>query len=208
MAYSKLISMIRLSYELPDEITLFNQVAHGDETAFTTIFYHYSKRIYPFVLKKTKSKIIAEEIVQEIFMQLWSSRKNLAHVENYESYIFTIAANKVYKYFKKIASEEKLLKALWNRVNELRYTIEEIIELKESEELIKKLIDKLPPQRKKIYLLSREQGLSHSEIAQHLNISTSTVNNQLTEALRFIKQYLQEMPEVTLALMVILLKLG
>lgn len=100
------------------------------------------------------------------------------------------------------------MKALCNRVSELRYTTDNIIELKESEELIIKLVEQLPPQRKKIYQLSREQGLSHAEIAKQLGISTSTVNNQLTEALRFIKQHLQEMPEATLALVVILIKLS
>jgi len=195
-----------ISYILPDESTLFTQIAHGDEKAFAEIFYHYSKRIYPFVLKKTKSETTAEEIVQEIFIKLWTNRENLSHIENYESYIFTIAANKVYKYFRKIAGEERLLKALWNRVNELCYTTEEIIELKESEELINKAIEQLPPQRKKIYQLSRHQGLSHAQIAEQLSISPSTVNNQLTEALRYIKQHLQEMPETTLALMIILLK--
>jgi RNA polymerase sigma-70 factor (family 1) len=200
--------MKQISYILLNESTLFKQVAHGDEKAFTEIFYHYSKRIFPFVLKKTKSETIAEEIVQEIFIKLWTNREKLSHIENYESYIFTIAANKVYKHFKKIAGEEKLLKALWNRINELHYPTEEIIKLKESEGLINKVIEQLPPQRKKIYQLSRKQGLSHAEIAEQLKISPSTVNNQLTVALRYIKQHLQEMPETVLALMVILLKLA
>jgi RNA polymerase sigma-70 factor (ECF subfamily) len=200
--------MKHISYTLLNESTLFTQVAHGDEKAFTEIFYHYSKRIYPFVLKKTKSETIAEEIVQEIFIKLWTNREKLSHIENYESYIFTTAANKIYKHFKKIAGEEKLLKALWNRINELHCATEEIIELKESEGLINKVIEQLPPQRKKVYQLSREQGLSHAEIAEQLKISPSTVNNQLTEALRYIKQHLQEMPETVLALMIILLKLA
>jgi len=197
-----------MPYILPNESILFHRVAYGDEKAFTEIFYHYSKRIYPFVLKKTKSETIAEEIVQEIFIKLWTNREKLSHIENYESYIFAIAANKVYKHFKKIAGEEKLIKALWDRINELHYGTEEIIELKESEGLINKVIEQLPPQRKKIYQLSREQGLSHAEIAEQLKISPSTVNNQLTEALRYLKQHLHEMPETALALLAILLKLA
>ena len=76
--------------------------------------------------------------------------------------------------------------------------------LKESEQLISEAVELLPPQRKKVYQLSRIEGLTHAQIAQQLNISTSTVNNQLTEALHFIKKYLQETADAYIVLLILL----
>jgi RNA polymerase sigma-70 factor (ECF subfamily) len=64
------------------------------------------------------------------------------------------------------------------------------MEFKESEELINQAVEQLPPQQKKIYLLSRWSGLNHDQIANELSISKRTVSNQVTKALKFIKQYL------------------
>ena len=194
-------------YTLFNEKYLFSQLIRGDEVAFEKIFHHYNARIYPFVLKKTKSAGIAEDIVQELFLKLWHNRQNLSTIDNYESYIFTMAINMVYNYFRKLAGETRMLNELWQTIEESRNTTEEAFEYKESETLIIQAVAQLAPKCKEIYLLSREQGLSHEQIAQELNISRSTVNNQITKALHFIREYIQQNADNSLPVIVLLLKI-
>ncbi len=192
---------------LTNEKELFAQMAQGSEPAFTQIFYYYTQRIYHFILGKTKSHEIAEEIVQEVFIKLWQKREELEHVENYESYIFTMATNKVYDHLRKMASEVKIRKHTWETINNISNITEETIDFHDSQDLINKAVDQLSPQRKKIYILSKEQGMSRAEIAQEMNLSLSTVSNHLTEALRLIKEHLQKTPGTSLTLIMILIRI-
>jgi RNA polymerase sigma-70 factor (family 1) len=194
-------------YTLFNEKHLFFRMSEGDEVAFEKIFHHYNARIYPFILKRTKSVGIAEDIVQELFLKLWHNRQELLAIDNYESYIYTMAINMVYNHFRKLASETRMLNELWQTMDEFRNTTEEDFEYKESETLIIQAVEQLAPQCKKIYLLSREQGLSHEQIAQELNISRSTVNNQITKALHFIREYIQKNADSSLPIIVLLLKI-
>jgi RNA polymerase sigma-70 factor (ECF subfamily) len=186
-----LISEISNLHEsLPNEKILFLRLSEGDENAFVQIFHHYSKRIFLFVLKKTKSETIAEEIVQEIFLKLWENKHQLNDIENYQSYIFTMAVNRVYNYFRKTANNKKVIESLWLQIAESKNTTDDFMLQKEYEIIIQEAVENLPPQRKAIYLMSRQQNLSHAQIALKLNIAPSTVNNQLTEALRSIRKRL------------------
>ena len=104
-----------LNQPLPDEKELFTAIAKGDEVAFTKIFYHYNKRLYPFVLSLLHSEVWAEEVVQDVFLKLWSSRQKLAEVESPQSYIFRMAANRTLDYMKRNGWEIKTqyLPAFW-----------------------------------------------------------------------------------------------
>lgn len=176
---------------LNNEKELFVLAASGNETAFATIFHHYNKRLYPFVLKMIKSESAAEEIVQDVAMVLWLKRMRLAEIDNYTSYIFRIATNKTLNHLKKIASEDKMLKQVLQNMQLFRNPTEEIIDSREKEAIINSAINELSPQRKIIYKLSRQEGLTHQQIAEQLHISPNTVKNQLVEALRFIRGKVQ-----------------
>ncbi len=177
---------------LENEKELFALIARSDETAFTKVFHHYNRRLYPFVLKMLKSESLAEEIIQSIFIRLWHNRHRLDQVEDPRAYIFTMAANKTRDQLKKLANENRLLKEVEQQVSGMiSNETEEMIFLKESEALLAKAVEKLPAQRQKIYRLSREEGKSYDEIAKELNISVNTVRNQLVEALRYIRKAMQ-----------------
>jgi RNA polymerase sigma-70 factor (ECF subfamily) len=196
--------MAETNYILPNEKELFAKMAMSNEAAFTEIFYHYTKPVYNFIFNKTKSTLTTEEIVQEVFIKLWANREQLPEISNYRAYIYTMASNKTYDWLRKMANDDKLKKYTWNTVQSLSNNTEESLNLKESRELISKAVEQLSPQRKKIFLLSRQEGLTRAEIAQHLNLSVNTVNNHLNESLRLVKEYLQNETESSLSLFILL----
>jgi RNA polymerase sigma-70 factor (ECF subfamily) len=191
---------------LPDEKNLFALMAAGDESAFRQIFDHYATRVYPFLLSKTKSEDLARELTQEIFIKLWTVREQLASVEHHSAYIFTMAARLVYMYFRKAARDQQLAQEWYSRIEQLRNTTEEWMDAREHEQLVEKAVEQLPPQRRRIYELSRIKGMNHAEIAKELNLSPSTVNNQLSEALKSIRNYINRSPEMAIAILVYLLQ--
>lgn len=184
---------------------LFTRISQDDDAAFTEVFYHYTQRIYHYILGKTKSRLIAEEIVQEVFIKLWTNRDKLNAVLNPESYIFSMATNLVFDWLKKMANEEKVRKQVWVTLGNSSNTTFETLDLHNTQELVNKALEQLSPQRKKIFILSRQQGFTHAEIARQLNLSEKTVNNHLTESLRFIREYLERIPGVTKATLILIL---
>jgi RNA polymerase sigma-70 factor (ECF subfamily) len=192
---------------LPNIKDLFTRISQGDEAAFTEVFYHYTQRIYHYILGRTKSQLIAEEIVQEVFIKIWTNREKLTEVINPESYIFSMAANKLFDWYRKMSYDQKIKDHIWQTIGDASNITFETLDLHNSQELVNKAIEKLSPQQKKIYLLSRQQGLSHSEIARELDLSEKTVNNHLSEALRLIREYIQKTPGATMASLIVILGL-
>lgn len=172
---------------LRDQKKLLKRVSDGDVGAFRILFNAYNKRLYAAALKITKSAYGAEEIVQEIFAGLWENRTGLQDVDNPPAYIFTVAYNRTFRYLKKVAADQHMIKSLRNRIHEMQNETEDWLNLKETNELINQAVGKLPPQRQLIFKLSRENGLSHKEIAEQLNISPLTVKKQIVMALRSIR---------------------
>lgn len=191
---------------LLNEKEYFVRIAQGDEAAFSKIFFHYTSRIHPFIRKMTRSEEVTEEIVQDVFMSLWKSREQLMGIENYAAYIFTIATNKTYNYLKSKGRKEKHLNELAKGKRDFTNNTLESIELHETRELVGQLVTQLPPQKKLIYKLTREEGLSHDEIAQQLHISKNTVKNHLVETLKFLRENLQRSQGVSLLLIDVLIE--
>jgi RNA polymerase sigma-70 factor (ECF subfamily) len=107
-----------------------------------------------------------------------------------------------------MASEQRLKEQVWSSIQSYSNVTEETLDLNQSQALLNEAIEQLPPQRKRVFLLSRQEGLSHNEIAERMNLSPKTVNNHLVEALRFIKTYIQQKPGTSLTLLMILLRLN
>lgn len=177
---------------LPDEKDLFARATEGDQVAFTSIFDHYSPRIFAFVSKMTKSQTEAEDITQEIFLKLWASRKKFPEIKSYNSYIFTMAFNYTINYIKRNNWKTGKLCLVKNDLSDHSNITEETIDFNESNLLVQQAVQKLPPQKKIIYKLNREQGLTLEQIAEKMNLSRNTVRNHLVEAISFIRTYIKQ----------------
>lgn len=163
---------------------------HGDTNAFDDLYKKYSSRLFNFSVKYLKSTEEAEEVVQEVFLYIWDKRDGLKPEHSFNAYIFTIAYNIIKKYFLKKtrdnAFKDDLIYSLLDATNNLDTTIDYKFLLKK----VELIIDALPNRRKEIFVKRKYHGLSIKEIAQELNISPNTVENQLAAAQKQIKNKL------------------
>jgi RNA polymerase sigma-70 factor (family 1) len=171
---------------------LFERIATGDEAAFSIIFFRYTARLAPFVTRLLQSDSWSEEIVQDVFLRLWQSRLQLASIEQPSAYLYQMASNRTLDYIKRNARDVKLqyYAARWLAPATDHPDTQQ--DFREIDRLLKEAVNRLPAQRRKVYQLVREAGLSHAEIADQLQISKHTVRNHVAEALQEIRIYLRE----------------
>lgn len=162
------------------------------DTVFTVVFDTYKDRIYGFVLSLVKSPDAAEELTQDILIKLWLCRDILGEVKNLDGYIFTVARNKALNHLRKAAYDKRLLQELAGYMRTQHTDVEDQVTLHDYERLVGEAVSSLSPQRKQVYRLSREDGLSLEEIAQQLQLSRNTVKNHLVASLKAIREHLQK----------------
>lgn len=169
-----------------------SKLKNGDMSSFEEVFTIFQPKLLTFVFRYLKSKEDSEEIVQEIFIQIWENRSELNEKLSFKSYLFTIAKNKIIDYFRK-KKIETLSRSYILNFTEIIHdnTYREVI-YKDYDEVIAHAIDKLPDKRKVIFILSKKFGMSRNEIANFYNISENTVKNQLQEALNFLREILKK----------------
>lgn len=172
-----------------DEKALLAKIASGDESAFRKLFDLYKERFYAVVLKMTHSDELAKDIVQDIFLNIWSKRETLMDIDNPSSYFFTAVYRRVYHHYRKVALEKRLLQVAAS-VKESVNTTDEMVIAHESKNLISQAIAKLPPQQQLVFKLRKQEGFTREDVAKQLNISPHTVKNHLSNATKFIRAFL------------------
>ena len=173
-----------------DELLLVKNLSKGNLLAFNTLFNDYSCRLYRFALGYLKSEAEAEELVQEVFTKIWEKREGLKEELSFKSFLFTIAFNIIRKHFRTRAYLTEYLKSGGNADLDLQTS--QKITYDSLYQYIAELVNQLPGRRKEIFIKSRFEGLSIKEIAEELKISHKTVENQLTDALKFIRTNLNK----------------
>lgn len=172
---------------------LLLRISQDDEDAFKSLFKKYRDKLFAYIFKITKSRESSEEIVIDVFMKLWQSREIVAEINNFPSFIFLVARNKAYDFLRLAAKDLVLQELLWDEIEVASgHSSDEKIMLDELQEKVDQAVSKLSPQRKSVFLLSREQHMTHDQIAAHLNLSKSTVKNHMIDALRFIRGHLND----------------
>ncbi|WP_158563221.1 RNA polymerase sigma-70 factor [Chitinophaga silvatica] len=180
------------------------EVAAGNEKAFKILFEQYRGKLFNYISRFVKSETIAEELVLDVFMKIWIGRDLIAQVRNFDAFLFRIAHNKSIDFLRSAAGDKRLQELLWDKIDLAdQIGADTGLMAQEYESKIRAAIALLPPQCKKVYTLSREEELSHDQIAQQLNISRATVNNHIVMAQRFIRNFLSK--EIDLAIVILLL---
>lgn len=175
-----------------DDQLLLQQIKEGDKRAFEIIYLKYSAKLYNFVVSLLHDRTIAEDITQTCFLKIWEKRTNIDLEKSFSSYLFTIARNDVYKETERLVQASKYFEKVQSKSDELDEDTINKINALFLESHIDKLIEKLPPARREIFILNRKHHLTNKEIAQKLNISEKTVEVQMYRAMRFLKEHLKQ----------------
>jgi len=173
------------SHSFEDESGLVKRLSKGNLLAFNTLFEEYSGRIFRFAKGYLKSEAVSEEVVQEVFTIIWEKRESLNPDLSFKSYIFTISFNIIRKHFRKNKIISKYLK------EEVEYDFDNktlhTVDYNSLYEYVTDIVEQLPLRRREIFVKSRFEGLSIKEISEELKISHKTVENQQTDALKYIR---------------------
>ncbi|MGN6418242.1 MAG: RNA polymerase sigma factor [Pseudobacter sp.] len=180
---------------------LLQLTANGDRQAFNAILEKFWIKVYTQSLTWLKSTEDAQEITQDVFVDVWLQKYKLPEVNNLSAWLSAITRNKILSALRKprLRGEdtEKLLAASG-------YEADQSLLLKESSRILNNGIDLLPPTRKKVFLMSRWEQKSYDEIAREMNISRNGVKDHIVRALNFLREYLAKNSEnATISLLTI-----
>lgn len=183
---------------------LASKLKKGDPKAFEDLFHIFEYKILSFIVSYTKSIYIAEDITQEVFIKVWNNRKKINPDKNFQSYIFTIAKRMVLNYMRDYMSKTTSLEDQMHREILCKENIESKIIYEEYQYIVEEIVNTFPKKMRSIYIMSRNQGKSHYEIANILGISKKTVKNNLWEALVIIKKHLSPYLEYPISVALLL----
>lgn len=182
--------MLLMDYAAHNEPELITSISEGDEQAFLLLFRHYAPLLRPFVRRITYSEADEDEVIQETFIRVWLYRDRLPGIDNLRSWIFTVAGHESMRYMRSKLTYEKYVAHSQRQSQEPEPTPEQYAQLGQVSRIIREVVEAMPPQRKLIYQLSREQGIKPAAIAQHLSLSVGTVKNVLSHSLKEIREQL------------------
>ncbi|HBZ24751.1 MAG TPA: hypothetical protein DEO54_00745 [Rikenellaceae bacterium] len=171
------------------EKELLQEVAGGDAESFKYLFDKYKNKIYSMSMYITHSEYVSEEITQEVFYKVWQHKAELGKIEFFNSYLRTIVTNVAYNYLKRLANEKFILKSLSRESAESSNSTEHTVLFNDYQAILEQAIQKLPPQQKRVYILSRQEGLKQEEIAKKMNISIHTVKEHMKSAITSVRKF-------------------
>ena len=174
------------------ESDIIPQIAQGNKNAFETLFKSHYANLCGYAVKYVWELEQAEEIVQDLFFNIWNKRSNLYISSSIESYLFRAVRNACLNYLKHKKIRDNYASSVQETYNPRHGQVDNPVEALELQKKIDESIDSLPPERKKIFLLSRHEGLKYKEIAEQLGISVKTVEAQMGKALQFLREELKE----------------
>jgi RNA polymerase sigma-70 factor (ECF subfamily) len=181
-----------------DQNDLVKNLRNDDKKAFEVVFNSLYTKLFNFTKGYVVDHEVARELVQEAFIKLWEVRKTLNPDTNIQAFLFTITRNSALNYLKHIAIRKSKEASMRKQQYELELnyyallnSTEEKMAYDELKLKIDKAVNKLPDKCKQIFMFSRFDGLKHKEIAEKLNISVSTIETQITIALKRLKKELK-----------------
>ncbi|HKJ42238.1 MAG TPA: RNA polymerase sigma-70 factor [Sunxiuqinia sp.] len=169
---------------------LGKRIRKGDMKAFDLLYDQYSQRLYGFAFSMLKNKEDAKEIIQETFLKLWNKRTTIDSSYSLKSFLFSITYNITIDLLRKRAKDVDFQNQLKHYFDGEGARTDELVIFNELNENLSRLIGELPEQRRKVYMMSREEGMTHKEIATRLGISVKTVENHINLTLKYIRKKL------------------
>lgn len=185
-----------------EDVILIEGLTEGNEKIYDYIFSHYYSGLVAFAVNKGITKDVAEDLVQEFFLKLWINRSKNKINDNLKNYLFVAIKNACYDYFRREKQKDKTLQSLPLEELKVADKPEEWLTESELKVQLDKALEKLPEKCRKIFIMSRFDGLKPDEIAQLEGISKRTVETHIGKALKILRTELKgKLPEVLITLL-------
>jgi RNA polymerase sigma-70 factor (ECF subfamily) len=172
--------------------SLINLWQQGNEQAFDVLYKRYVIQLVGLITQKTGSEENAKELSQDVFLAVYLQKDNLQNIQNFKAYLFGIAKNKVFNYYRHQLVKRQYQQNLLNEINPVIDDVNEILENKQLVQIIDQQVEQLPPKCREVFKLSRQENLSYKAIAQRLKISENTVDQHIQKALRAIRSSIKD----------------
>jgi len=169
---------------------LVMRLKQGDQLAYEKIYFNFSKALLYAAYKKTGDKIVAEELVQNIFISLWEKRENL-QIINLQAYLFGALKFSVINYIRGLVIENKYMDYQTLHYSEDHQDTANQLDLHDLSSIIEQGINSLPEKTQEVFRMSRYQYHSTKEISSELNISEKAVEYHITRSVKRIKEYIK-----------------
>lgn len=170
-----------------DEKILLRQLAGSDEHAFYALYEHYYAGVLQFVLKFVKSRLLAEDLTQEVFLKIWEHREKLSDIAAFKGYLFIVARNHTLSSLKKAFRFQEALGVILDDYTRLRSDTEEELLQKEYMLFLQKKLESLSPRTREIFIQCRQQGRTYEEVAVAMGISRNAVKNHMVSAMKMLR---------------------
>jgi RNA polymerase sigma-70 factor (ECF subfamily) len=162
---------------------LLNLFNNGFYDAFTEIYIRYSPELYRHALRMLNDKESAQDVIQEVFTNLWINKSSINFKSSPKNYLYTSVRNKILDLIAKEKSQTKYIASLEDFIHNGNYITDNLIREKELAAVIEQEITNLPPKMREVFELSRKEYKSYADIAQELNMAENTVRKHITKAL-------------------------
>ena len=178
-----------------NDLLLFDKVKDGDLSSYEVIFKKYYKELHRFAFTYVRDSSIAEEMSQEVFLYMWEKRKKIQIQTTLKTYLYSAVKNKCLNYIKLELPKQQSMADISEVMLSVSFSKKDEGENEQLKRYIQKAIDALPKKCRRIFLLSRNAGMTYEEIAEELNLSKKTVENQMGIALKKLRESLQTVYE-------------
>ena len=171
-----------------DNLFLAEQMKRGNSKAYDFLMNSFYQKLCGYAYTLSHDRAAAEDIVQNVFVTVWSNKKNINTSFSIKSYLYKSVYNEFINQYRKnkpvFFLEKKYLESVDLVVENTYENLDELLQLMDKE------INELPPKCRKIFLLNKKEGLTHTEISEHLNISIKTIEGHMTRAFKILRNKL------------------
>lgn len=183
-----------------EDTVLLKAVEEGDNASFRAIYEKYARDLFHYAQNVINDKAVCEDIIQEVFVSLWSKRKT-NRITSLKPYLFQAVKYQIFNHFRNNRFSKEDLTRL--NIIDVSMNISQDLEYSELDQIIRNHVAKLPKRCRHIFVLSRYQHKTNKEIAEELEISVQAVKNQISKALAFLRNNLQVEEAVFVSLLLL-----
>lgn len=173
----------------PTDRDLLARLRGGDHSAFDAIFRHWYEPVVRSANRVLRDQGIAEELSQDVFLELWRRRESLAPDSSVAGYLMQAVRNRALNHLRHLAVQKKSAVYV-EALSEPAEHADAQVHTTELQRALTEAIEALPPRTREVFVMSRERGLRYSEIAEQLGVSVKAVEANMSRALRILRERL------------------